>query len=215
MSVTAALILLSGYRLQQQGKWLPPLPDDYNSTWSAYEVPLSQASLAKLGYPKAAGRYFVNPFGERVDTHIIATRSLDSYTEPAMLLTGYGFGTTAEKLIPLFGKDRLVRALILRNEASGTRILMYYWVQYKGGSTETRVTQHTYKDVFPKLRIGLEAIIRGEQNCIVRVYTQVHPADHKGVQARRNLNAISRALYESMTGQKVPTTSQNTAGNEL
>lgn len=213
LSLTALLIIFSGYRLQQQGQWLPSLPSDSSGAWAVSRFPLSQAALTRLGNPQADGRRFTNLFSETVEMHVIATRSLSSYSKPDMLLTGRGFGMTAEKIVPLFGRERPVRALILRSETSGQRILMYYWVQYKDGSTGTSAAQQNYKDIFPKLRIGLEAILRGEQSCIVRVFTQVHPADKKAVQARRNLNDVGRSLYETMTGQKVKITPVNTGGD--
>jgi hypothetical protein len=203
LGLTSLLVIYSGLRLKQMGHWLPSLPDDVHGIWTSAEAPLPRAALVQLGSPASDGRQFLNPFRERVEAHIIATQSFDAYQESGVLLTRYGYSQTAEKIIPLFGKDRPIRALILRNLSTGQRVLMYYWVQYRDGSTATRRTPRSGRDIAPRLRIGLEAVLKGEPNCIVRVYTQIHPADVKGNQARRNLNEISKALYETMTGKKL------------
>ena len=197
LAVTALIMVFVGIRLSNRGQWLPNAPDQIGA-WTASDMPMSPAALQLLGSPPAYGRRYTNPFSERVEAHIIATASFDAYHEPAICMSGYGFNLTAEKQLPLFGKDKNVRAMILKNETDGQRILMYYWIQYKDGTTSTRGNLRDFRDVFPRLTVGLTTTISGTQNCIVRVYTQVHPADVQGVQARRNMNEVCRALYAEL-----------------
>jgi hypothetical protein len=196
LSVTAVIVLFTVYRFSQRGTWLPEPPAQFGP-WEATEMPLSRSAQQMLGDAPVAGRRYTNPFNERVEVHIIATASFDAYREPAMMHSSSGFSLTAEKRIPLFGKDNYVRAMVLKSGADSQRVLMYYWLQYRDGRTTTRGNLDDYRDAFPRLTIGATTLLDGQQTCIVRAYTQIHPADTKGIQARRNLNEVARALYAS------------------
>ena len=196
LSLTAALVLFIGYRFSQRGKWLPEPPTQIDG-WTAIDMPLSQNAVELLGGAPTKGRRYTNTFNEKVEAHAIATASFDAYQEPSLLQPGSGFSLTAEKRIPLFGKDRYVQAMILKSNNDGQRVLMYYWLQYRDGQTNTRGTLRDYRDVFPRLTVGFHSLTDGQQSCILRAYTQIHPADTLGVQARRNLNEVARGLYES------------------
>jgi hypothetical protein len=199
-AVTAVLIMAVAFRLGQRGQWLPEMPGDL-AAWSAAEMPLARSALQILGFPPSRGRRYNNLFNERVEAHLISTATFDAYTEPKMVMAGYGYALTAEKRIPLFDKDGSVRALILRNDSDGTRILMYYWIQYTDGSTVTRGSLRSYADVFPRFRLGMNAVFDPKQSVIVRVYTQVHPADTGGLQARRNMDEIAKAIHAELIKQ--------------
>ncbi|MBC8104705.1 MAG: hypothetical protein H7Z41_19190 [Cytophagales bacterium] len=198
-AVTALLALFVGTRLNRQGQWLPPVPDTIvGGGWSATDVPLDAATLKELGNPKVYGRRYTNPFNEHVDAHIIAATSIESYHEPAFCMAGYGYTTTAQKNLPLFGPGNRVRALVLRGTTTGQRILLYFWVQDQEGKTSTQSSFRSYQDYVPRLNLGVRAAVDGDQSCIVRAYTVIHPADPSGRQARRNLDLVARELYHAL-----------------
>lgn len=199
-SLTALLVLFIGYRLGQRGRWYPDLPGD-TGVWTMTETPMPDSAVAVLGNPRTRGARYMNPFNEKVEAHLITTSNFESYKEPAMCMADYGYTLTGEKQINLFGGDGSVRALVLRNDADGIRIVMYYWIQSVNGHTETRGSIRDNRDVFPRLTSGFSATFGGSQNCIVRVYTQIHPADNQGRQARRNLNEVALAIHKRLKEQ--------------
>ena len=199
--VFAALTLFCAYRLSVRGHWLPTAPLEISRIWEATELPLPPSALAQIGFAPTQGYRYSNLFGERVEAHLISTPTFDAYRDPPICLSGYGYSLTGEKTLPLFGPGKEVRALVLRNDATGDRILMYYWIQYKNGKTLTGNNLRGGQNVFPRFSLGLSSILRSDENCIVRAYTQVHPRDTKGHQARRNLEQICRALYDSLDRQ--------------
>ena len=199
--VFAVMILFISFRLSVRGRWLPEVPLQIANIWEATDVPLPPSALALIGFPPTRGYRYANLFSERVETHIIATSSFDSYRDPPITLSGYGYSLTGEKKIPLFGPNKNVRAIILHNDTNNDRIMMYYWIQYKSGETLTGNNLRDYRDVFPRFSLGLSSVLRGEENVIVRVYTQIHPQDKYGHQARRNMSQICRALYASIDRQ--------------
>jgi hypothetical protein len=83
------------------------------------------------------------------------------------------------------------------------RILLYYWVQNKGGRTESRGSVRSSNGAFPRVTHGVKSTFGGAENVIVRVYSQVHPADQQGKQARRNLNEIAQAIYKELKQQGI------------
>src|SRR5262249_47098091 len=89
-------------------------------------------------------------------------------------------------------------ALVLRHDASGTRVLLFYWVQDQHGGTSTKSSFRAYQDYLQRVDLGLTATVNGNQRCIVRAYTDISPEDPDGRQARRNLTEVSRALYDPL-----------------
>jgi hypothetical protein len=203
--LTALIVALVTIRLGQRGQWLPEMPGDIGA-WSAADMPLTRSSLQLLGMPPSRGRRYSNLFGEKTEAHVIATATFEAYTEPKIVMAGYGYALTAEKRLPLFDKYGGVRALVLRNDNEGSRILMYYWIQYTDGTTQTRGSLRSYSDLFPRFRLGVNAVMDPKQSVIVRAYTQVHPADRDGLQARRNMNEIARAIHQELLKQGRGTT---------
>jgi hypothetical protein len=199
-AITAVLVLFVSFRLSQRGQWLPEMPRDF-AEWNAADMPLTRSALQLLGFPPSRGGRYQNLFGEKVEAHIISTATFDAYTEPKLVMAGYGYALTAEKRLPLFDKDGGVRALVLRNETTGVRLLMYYWIQYTDGKTITRGSLRSYADIFPRFRLGVNAVTDPKQSVIVRVYTQIHPADTQGLQARRNMNTIAREIHAQLKKQ--------------
>lgn len=204
-AVTTVLALFIGTRLGQQGQWLPPLPDNIaKGDWSATDVPLDARTLAELGTSKVYGRRYTNAFDEHIDAHVIAAASIESYHEPAFCMAGYGYTQTAQKTLYPFGAGKKVRAIILRNDTSGQRILMYFWVQDQQGGTSTQSSFRAYQDYVPRMKLGFSAALEGDQRCIIRAYTLIHPADPDGRQARRNLDTVSQALYAALKKGGIP-----------
>jgi hypothetical protein len=199
--VTALLILLIGLRLAQRGRWLPSVPTEIGA-WTVSEKALDRADLDPLGFPNSRGWVYRNLFAEEVEVQLISTSSFESYLDPKVTgLQVYGLGLTAEKRYPLFGGDGSVRALMFRRP-DGQRVLWYYWVQEKNGRTNVRDSLKQSRDFIPRLRLGLGATLDGTQNCVIRAWTKVHPADIRGLQARRNLNEICLKLHDEIVSQK-------------
>jgi hypothetical protein len=198
-AITTLLALFIGSRLSRQGQWLPPIPDEIaRGAWTATEVQIDAKTLAELGTPKVHGRRYTNPFEEYVDAHVIAAASIESYHEPAFCMAGYGYTQTAQKILYPFGPGKKVRAIVLRSNSTGQRILLYFWVQDQHGATSTQGSFRAYQDYVPRMNLGFKVAVNGNQSCIIRAYTQIHPADPDGRQARRNLDSVAQALYEAL-----------------
>jgi hypothetical protein len=197
--ITTVLALFIATRLGKQGQWLPPIPNEIASgAWTATDVPLDAKTMAELGTPNVYGRRYTNPFDEHIDAHVIAAASIESYHEPAFCMAGYGYTQTAQKILYPFGPGKKVRAIILRNNTTGQRVLLYFWVQDQKGETSTHGSFRAYQDYVPRMNLGLKVAVDGDQSCIIRAYTLIHPADPDGRQARRNLDSVAQALYSAL-----------------
>ena len=53
----------------------------------------------------------------------------------------------------------------------------------------------TYRDMESRLKTGWGAVVRGNQTGLMRIYCFISPQDKNGVQAQRNVEEISRAVY--------------------
>lgn len=195
--VMAVLGIVTGTRMQQRGQWLPEVPNEIGP-WRAIDVPLESATVKTLGEPKTLGRQYKNPFDEPVDVHVIAGESFDAYHEPAMCMSGYGFTLTAQLFPPVFGKDNTARAMVLKHEESGVRVLMLFWVQYEDGTTSGIGDMHAYADMSQRMKVGWNTVMNGKQAVIVRAYTRIPPGDESGAQARRNLYEVARGMYNGI-----------------
>jgi hypothetical protein len=198
--ITALLILFVGLRLGQRGRWLPDVPPEINGVWTVAEKPLSHADLDQLGFPSTRGWLYKNLFNEEVEVQLISTSSFESYLDPKIAMSIYGLSLTAERQYSLFGADGPVRAVILRSPG-GQRTLLYYWVQNKNGRTNAKDSLKQSRDFLPRLRLGLGATLDGTQNCIVRAFVKIHPADNQGLQARRNLNEVCLKIHDAVVRQ--------------
>jgi len=197
LAITAAVGLFSGIRMSQRGQWLPEVPTEIGA-WTGVDVPLESATVKTLGDPKTLGRQYKNPFDETVDAHVVSTETFEAYHEPAMCTSGYGFTQTAQLFTPAFGKNNEARAMVLKHEATGIRILMLYWVQYEDGTTTGMGDTPAFDSPARRFQVGLNTVGSGKQAVIVRVYTRIAPGDVTGAQARRNLYEVSRGLYEGI-----------------
>jgi len=197
LSITAMIGIVSGTRMQKRGQWLPEVPNEKGS-WTGVDVPLESMTVKTLGNPKTLGRQYIDPFEETVDAHVIAAESFDSYHEPAMCMSGYGYTLTAQLFPDVFGGGNRARAMVLKHEDSGIRVLMLYWVQFEDGTTTGIGNLHATADLSQRLMTGWNTVTNGKQCVIVRVYTRVPPGDTNGAQARRNLYEVSRGLYEGI-----------------
>jgi len=198
--VTALLILLVGLRLAQRGRWLPEAPAEIGA-WTAAEKPLSRTARDQLGFPNTRGWAYTNLFAEKVEVHLISTPSYECYLDPATAMGTYGYRVTAERKYPLFGNCSAVRALMFQGPDGG-RTLLYYWVQYKDGRTTPGADLKQSRDFVPRLKLGLGSVVDGTQNCIIRAFTDIHPADAQGLQARRNINEVCLKLHEAILAPK-------------
>jgi hypothetical protein len=198
LSATAVCVVLLTIRLAAHDIWFPKVPTTIGD-WTATEVPIPQATLAELGAPPADGYRYTNPFSERVECHVIATATYAAYHEPLICMAGYGFSRTAEQNVPLFGPNKGVRAMILKSDSDGNRLLMYYWIQNRDGTTLNGENVSLHRDLWSRITVSLSKVIWAQPSCIVRAYIQIHPADRLGLQARRNLNEVCLALHSALT----------------
>lgn len=196
-SVTAVIALVVCTRLAHEGIWFPDVPQTIGN-WSATEVPLTREALAQLGAPPANGFRYTNPFSERVDTNVISTITYAAYHDPPICMSGYGYEMTAEKILPVFGPDTHIRAMILKSDTDGQRILMYSWIQNKDGSTDSGKGLTLHSDIKARFTVGANKTFTAEPSCIIRAYIQIHPADRFGLQARRNLNQVCQGIYDAL-----------------
>ncbi len=197
LSVMAVLGIFTGTRMQQRGEWLPEVPNEIGP-WRAIDVPLESTTVKLLGAPKTLGRQYKNPFDEPVDVHIISGETFDAYHEPAMCMSGYGFTMTAQLFPAVFGPKSPARAMVLKHEDSGVRVLMLFWVQYEDGSTSGIGDMHAYADISQRVKVGWNTVMNGKQCVIVRAYTRLPTGDETGAQARRNLYEVARGLHSSI-----------------
>lgn len=219
-AVTALLLIVIDIRFHQQGKWVPKEMPLEVGGWYASDMPLSQYALDQLGNPPAMGRRYTNLFNEWVDAHVISPINFNAYTEPTITWAGYGYQLTAERIVAPFGKAGQIRQILLQSVRDGSRILLYYWIQGEDGTVSA--TGSLRGDALQRMVLGAGAVFTTEQKCIVRVYTHLHPMDAKGLQARRNLDEVSRAIYASLKKQgtagereisgKIDNTSRKVAG---
>lgn len=197
LTVMAVTGIITGTRMQQRGQWLPEVPSEMGP-WNAIDVPLESTTVQLLGAPQTMGRQYKNPFDEKVDVHVIAGESFDAYHEPAMCMSGYGFTMTAQLFPRVFEKDKQARAMVLKHEDTGVRVLMLFWVQYEDGSTSGIGDMHAYADISQRVKVGWNTVMNGKQCVIVRAYTRITPGDTTGAQARRNLYEVSRGVYKGI-----------------
>jgi hypothetical protein len=196
ISATAVFSAFAGHRFTHAGQWLPPLPDKVGS-WEMTEAPMAAATLALLGNPKANGSNYNNPFGELVLASLVAAGPFENYHDPTVCVTGGGFNLSSKKTFALDGPGSAqVRAMVFKN--GETRLLMYYWQQNRDGSTSSEARMGNYRDIGARLQTGYGAVVGGHQTVLVRIYTQILPDDAKGVQAQKNVDEISRAVYRSL-----------------
>lgn len=201
-TVSAVLILAISYRLgpQQRQTWFLPVPVA-TGLWDATEIPPPPAAVQQLGSADMQGWLFSNLFRENVEGQVIATNKFEAYLDPVDTMETYGYSVTAQKRVPLFGKQGPVRSLIFRDFRDNRRVLMYYWQQYADGTTRADTAGGHQGDPLARFRIGLDTIFTATPSCLVRIYTQIHPADYKAIQARRNLNQVALALQAQVEKQ--------------
>lgn len=198
-----ALVALAGtvatYRFRYAGLWLPPLPDNVGN-WKATDTPLSQGTLDILGDPMAHGHEYSNPFNETVYSSVVCAGPFENYHDPTVCVVGSGFTLTAKKTVAMGEGDWKVRAMVFKQNgaADGVRLMMYYWTQTRRNHTSTAAQMGNFRDIGARLQTGYAAVVQGEQNVIVRIYTEIHPDDTGGAQAQRNLDEICRATYRML-----------------
>ena len=61
------------------------------------------------------------------------------------------------------------------------------------------------------LRLGVNAVVDPKQSVIVRLYSNIHNADAMGLQARRNMNEIARAIHQELMKQGTGKTDTRTS----
>ena len=161
LTITALLGVFSATRLSQRGQWLPEVPSEIG-TWTGVDIPLESARVGELGNPQTLGRVYANPFDEKVTAEVIATQTFDAYTEPNMSKSGYGFTLTAQLFPEVFGKGNAARAMVLKHEESGVRVLMLYWVQYEDGTTSGMGSTSGYADMGRRFQTGVGTVASGQ-----------------------------------------------------
>ena len=199
LAVIALVGTFATYRFRNAGQWLPPLPDEVGN-WTATDTPIPKETLSILGYPMARGHEYTNKFGEVVYSTLVCAGPFENYHDPTVCVAGNGFALTAKETLPMDLRDWNVRAMIFkRSMAQGDlRIMMYYWTQTRKGVTATEARMGNFRDMAARMQTGYSAVVKGDQNVILRIYTIVQPDDPDGVQAQRNLNEVCRATYQKL-----------------
>lgn len=204
ISLPLAIIALAGtfaaYRFRNAGLWLPPLPDSVGN-WKASDTPILPTTLAMLGNPMANGHEYRNGYGEIVYSSSVCAGPFENYHDPTVCVPGNGFYLTAKKTIPMGIGNWKVRAMIFKRTSSTAgdiRILMYYWTQTRKGDTATEARMGNFRDIAARFQTGYSAVIKGDQNVILRIYTIIPPTDEEGRQAQHNLNEICRETYKNL-----------------
>ena len=202
----AALGTFSSYRFVHAGQWLPPMPDSV-ALWTGVEAPLPQNTLAILGNPMASGRDYSDPFGDVVRASLVSAGPFENYHDPTVCVTGGGFVLTAKKTLHIDGPHSgTCRAMVFKR--GPYRILMYYWQQNRDGSTSPEARMGNYRDIVARLQTGYGAVVQGHQTVLVRIFTGISPDDPDGIQAQRNVDDISHAIYRLLlkdgTGKEQP-----------
>jgi hypothetical protein len=204
IAATAALGAFAGYRFTRAGQWLPTMPLTVGE-WEGVDAPIPNGVLKLLGDPPpmAAGRQYISPFssfGEVVYASVVCAGPFENYHDPTVCVPGGGFTLTGKKVFAMDeGGKGNVRAMVFKRptgQYGDVRILMYYWQQNRKGETATEARMGNYRDLGARWNTGFGSVVLGNQNVLVRVYTFIQPNDPKGVQAQRNVEQISRALYK-------------------
>lgn len=183
-------------RLKRAGDWLPTMPESFG-VWTSTPQKIKEDELAILGHPKYVMRDYTSAFGEHVSMTVVAANSVDAYHDPRVCSVGSGFDVTAERGVELAGKGSTVRAMILKR--GDYRVLMYYWLQNSDGTVETEGSMS--RDLTARIqcyRFVFNTVAAGRETCLVRVSALIPPSDTQGVQTRRNVTELSRAIYTSL-----------------
>jgi hypothetical protein len=214
VTATALLGAFASYRFTRAGAWLPSIPDeiaypredDPNKIefWSGIDAPIDARTLQTLGNPppRAVGRQYVNPFSEVVFASFVTAGDFDNYHDPTVCVPSNGFNLSGKKTFSMEGPGKAnVRAMVFKRldpKYGEVRILMYYWQQNRRGGTATEARMGNYRDLSARINTGFGTVVLGNQNVLVRVYTFIASDDPKGVQAQRNVEHVSRALYRHL-----------------
>ncbi|MDX1933060.1 MAG: exosortase-associated EpsI family protein [Capsulimonadales bacterium] len=203
MGVAILLVALFGgfasARFRHAGEWVPAIPNTIGH-WESIDSPIAAEILEGLGNPPTISKMYVNPLGERVYASVMAVGPFENYHDPMVCIAGGGnFSMTAREIFPLDGPGSgKIRAMIFRRRDGAVRMLMYYWQQSRDGSTDTSARMGNYRDMLARFDTGLGAVVIGRQTCLMRIHAFIRPDDPDGVQAQRNVEEISRTIYQAL-----------------
>ncbi len=205
IAVTALSGAFISTRFKHAGGWLPDTIPNKVGYWEGADAPVPRAVLWMLKFPQAAGRKYTSPFGEQVEASVITAGEFENFHDPTVCVPSNGFVLTAKKIFNLNGCN--IRAMVFKRidpKYGEVRMLMYYWQQTRDGQTDTAARMGNYRDFGARLQSAYGAIFLGQQTVLCRVYTMIPREDPKGVQAQRNIEEISQALYRALKddGQK-------------
>lgn len=203
--VIMVLTMSSGFfaqaRIQAAGGWFPSIPDG-TGAWEAIIQPVSQDTLALLGYPRAISGEYINHVGDSVLSTLVTAGPFENFHDPTVCIGGNGiWAFTAKKQFLLDGPGSAeVRAMIFqRRDAPKVRIVMYYWQQTQDGHFTCDPMMGNYRDIFARFRTGYGAVVLGRKSVILRIYAPYNESDDPdGKSAQRNVHVISRATYQHL-----------------
>ena len=201
IALTVILGTFASVRFYHAGQWEPSVPDHIGA-WVAQPAPLAPGTLEMLGNPHGYGKMYTNPFAEHATLSVISAGPFENYHDPTVCGTGNGFRLTSLKTFPMDSeKDGRVRAMIFKR-GENERIMFYYWAQTRNGRTETEARMGTYRDLWARLQTGFNAVVRGDQVCLIRILALVPPGDKNGAQTQRNIHEIARGVYRDLLAQE-------------
>lgn len=195
----ALLGTFASARFKHAGDWLPAIPNSIR-VWESIDTPIDSNVLRGLGNPQTAAKVYYNPLGERVYASVMAVGPFENYHDPMVCVAGGGnFFLTAKKIFRIDGSNSgKIRAMIFKRRDSDVRMLMYYWQQNRDGTTDTAARMGNYRDIQARFDTGYGAVVKGNQTCLMRIYTFINPEDTNGAQAQRNVELISRTIYHTL-----------------
>jgi hypothetical protein len=194
IAITAFMGAFVSSRFKRAGSWLPDNIPNKIGYWEGADAPVPRAVLWMLKFPQAVGRKYSSPFGEQVEASVITAGEFENFHDPTVCVPSNGFVLTAKKIFNLNGCN--IRAMVFKR--GGMRMLMYYWQQTRNGQTDTAARMGNYRDFNARLQSAYGAVFLGQQTVLCRVYTMILPTDPKGVQAQRNVEEVSQALYRAL-----------------
>lgn len=196
LAAASAACLFLIYRMNQIPNWLPSPPVTIG-VWEAVSIPPSGETRNLLGNPPLESREYRNPLEDKVTVQLVVPKTFDAYREPPEL--SQAFTISAQRLLPLFGPDKPVRAWVWKGRYNTkAKALMFCWIQERSGGTRVFGLRGLQQSFLERLQISKEALTNNQERCIVRVYAGIRNDDESGAQARRNLEEVARGIYAAL-----------------
>ena len=203
--LTAAAGSFATMRMVRAGNWLPTVPESVGY-WESQVVPPDPIILKMLGKPRMIGRTYRNPFGDRVEFSLVTAGMFENYHDPTICVGGGAYRLTGTRELPFSGDKgpNRARAMLFRHRKDpNQRIILWYWQQFRDGSTDTESRMGNFRDFPARLRTGYGAVVLGKQTVLARVFTPFDiRTDADGSMAQDRVRTIASAVYSHLRGKQ-------------